>query len=564
MKISLKFFFIGCLALLPWMAGANDEMTQTFDEIFSELDSPNKPAVVVALLRKDKIIYQKSFGSTDLEYKKAATIDTKFQVDTLAWEFIAYATLMLEQKGKIRLDDDIRKYLPELPAFDGKITINHLLSSTDGIYGYKVLKSLAGWDSKESNQPQAALELIKRQKTLNFRPGTMFSAGGNTRLILLAKIVEVASGQTFDAFCKAQMFDPLGMSNTLFVYDRDALVENTAVPYRSVGNGLYKKDYGSADAAGPVNLYTSIKDLAVWRATLSSRAAGMQSLANKLDLPIRLDNGKIIKDISSISIYGQQHVGKERGIPKIYQLGSFGGYASSIFRFPAQDITVMVLSSGLAYNGSYGMRLASILLKDDFTEAETIDYGSIKSADLSLEQLQKFVGNYWSEERAIPAKTYVKNGVLHYSRLEGNERVLIPLGDAVFQMKIDGDDEYHIKFVDGKRMEFSMAGSDPVVFEPHAPVLYSESELRQFAGTFHNEELNASFVIRENKGMLVATSLRSGDINLKPVKADVFYGNKSFMGGVQFKRGAKNQVLGFQVVVDEVRKLEFKRIRAVE
>jgi CubicO group peptidase (beta-lactamase class C family) len=555
MKVHNKYLLIGCLVLLPFTARAND--VQAFDNIFTDVNSPDKPAVAVALLKKDKVIYQKSFGSANLEYKAAATVDTKFQVDTLAWEFIAYATLLLEDQGKIRLDDDIRKYLPELPVFDHQVTINHLLSSTDGIYGYKVLRSLAGWESKTAGQQQAVMQLVKRQKSLNFRPGTEFSPGGNTRLILLANIVEAVSGQSFDAFCKTHIFEPLGMTNTLFVYDDQTVLGNVAVPYRDAGKGVYKLDYGSSSAAGPVNLYASIKDLATWRSHVLSRAE-----ASRLDRPIKLDSGVVIRDISSISIYGQQHAGKERGIAKIYQLGSFGGYASSIFRFPAQEITVIVLSSGLAYNGSYGMRLAATLLKNDFLEEETIDYSKIKRVALPPEQLKKFEGNYWNKERGIPAKAYVKNGVLHYSRVEGTERVLIPLDETLFQMQIDGDDHYHIKFV-GQNMHFSMSGSDPIIFEPHIPAQYTRTELAQFAGVFYSDELNSSFVLEEHNGILTASNIRVGQIKLKPVKKDVFYGDKSFMAGVQFKRGKNNDVLGFQVVVDEARNLEFKKIPTV-
>lgn len=561
---TLKKIIAGPLMLWAAIAHADVEVTpatvQAFDQVFRELDSPDKPAVAVALFKKNQLIYQKAFGSSNLEFKVAATVDTKFQIDTLAWEFIAYATLMLESQGKLALNDDIRKYLPELPEFADKVTINHLLSSTDGVYGYKVLKALAGWEPLGADQQQNVMALIKRQKDLNFRPGTMFSPGSDTRLILLAKMVESISGQTFDAFCKAKIFDPLGMSNTVFLSDGGTLLANTATPYRDVGKGVYKMDYGSRSVPGPVNLYTSIRDFSTWRSAILSPKGSMTSPASKLGLPIKLDNGDIIKDISSISIYGQQHAGKERGIPKIYQLGNHGGYASSIFRFPQQDITVMVLSSGLAYNGSYAMRTASILLKDDFTEAETIDYSKIKSVPLSTGQLQKFAGNYWSPTRALAARVYVRDGALYYSRLEGSERALIPLGASLFQMKIDGDDEYHIQFK-GKAMHFSMAGSDPVIFEPYTAVSYTPAELAQFSGIFYSEEINATFVVDASSGALNAQSLQVGKVILKPVKADVFYGDKSFMAGITFDRDKRKQIVGFHVTVDEVRHLKFKKLR---
>lgn len=562
-----EYLMLGLLLLLSFSASANNGTepipTEEFDQIVSELNSPNKPAFAVAIFKKDKLIYEKAFGSANLEYKIPATVNTKFQIDTLAWEFIAYSVLKLEEQGKIKLDDDIGKYIPGLPDFATKITVNHLLSSTDGLHGYKVLKSLSGWEPTGTKQHNTVLELVKSQKKLNFKPGDVFSPGGDTRLILLAKIVEVVSGKPFDEYCKHDIFAPLGMTNTAFLYG-DAPPVNTAVPYRDDGKGAYKIDYGSGSVPGPVNLYSSIRDLAIWRSTILSDALGGKAAATKLNAPIKLDGGKIIKDIASISTYGQQHAGKERGIAKIYQIGSFGGYASSVFRFPDQDITAVVLSSGLGYNGSYGMRIAATMLKNHFLEPETIDYDKIESVKLSLAQSQKYEGVYWSNERALAARVHVKNDVLHYTRTEADGRVLIPLSDSTFQMKIDGDDHYFIKFVDEKgitSMHFSMGESDPVVFEKYRAVSYAENELAQFTGTFYSEELNSSFVFIVNNGQLTANNVRVGPVTFKPVKIDAFSGNKSFMGGIQFHRNSRNQIIGFRVVVDEVRNLEFKKIR---
>jgi len=568
----IRHLILVLIASLPFSVSANNNIgpisSTAAEEIFREVNSPDKPAVAVVVLHKNKVIYEKAFGSANLEHKIPATVDTKFQVDTLAWEFIASAILMLEDQEKIKLTDDIRKYLPEIPDFGEKITINHLLSSTDGLHGYKVLKSLAGWQAGEPEQHKAILQLITRQKKLNFKPGEAFSPGGDTRLILLAKIVEVVSGQPFDAYCKSSIFTPLGMSNTLFVYDDAQPLNNTAVPYRNDGKGAYKNDFVSGKAPGPTNLYTSIRDLSIWRASLDSHVLSTKSLAARLDTPIRLDHGEIIKDISSISIYGQQHAGKERGISKIYQIGSSGGYASSIFRFPDQEITAIVLSSGLAYNGSFGMRLASTILENYFTEPATIDYDKIESVKLSAKQLQKYEGSYWSAARALPTKIEVKNGVLHYIRASGaGERALIPLGNSTFQMKIEGDDKYIVKFLkkkDGHTMHFMMADSDPIVFESYKEAAYTKNDLAQFAGTFHSEELNSSFTFKVENGILAANNVRTGTINLKPITSDIFFGNKSFMGGIKYSRGGNNEVDGFQVVVDEVRNLEFKKIRLDE
>jgi CubicO group peptidase (beta-lactamase class C family)/putative intracellular protease/amidase len=534
------------------------------DHIFSELQAANTPAVAVALLHQGKLIYEKAYGNANLEYRIPATVDTRFQVDALAWEFIAYATLLLEQQGKLKLDDDIRRHLPELPELGATISINHLLSSTDGLPGYKVLNALAGWNLKGNEQDRVILGLIKRQKTLNFKPGTEFSPGGDTRLILLAKIVEAASGMSFDAYSQSQIFSPQGMPNTLFLYDNATRPDNTAVPYRKDAKGAYHVDTGNGEVPGPLNLYTSIRDLSTWRLALLSNEPRRKALAAKLSALIRLDNGTVIRDISSISNYAQQHVGKERGMPKLYQMGSSGGYASSMFGFPGHDVTVIVLSSGLAYNGSYGMRLASLLLEKHFPEPEKIDYSKINRVKLSAAELQRYAGHYWSPKRAIATEVQLKDGVLMYSRVGGTaSRALIPLGGGAFQMVIEGDDHYRIDFVDrgnGRAMHFSMSGSDPVVFEAYQPVSYSEPALSEFTGTFYSDALDTGFVLAVQDGVLTAHNARAGAVALKPLKADLFAGDKGFMGGVTYRRDANNNVDGFEVNVDEVRHLKFRKL----
>jgi len=563
-----KYLSLWSLAALPFTTSAANVIdptsAQAIEKILSDVNSPDKPALAIVALKDGKVVYEKAFGSANLEYKIPATVDTRFQVDKMAWEFIAFATLTLEDQGKIGLDEDIRKYLPELPDFGAKLTVRHLLSSTDGLHSYKVLKSLGGWESREPEQYKTILQFIHKQKALNFKPGTAFSPGGDTRLVLLAKIVEAVSGQPFEVFCQDQIFTPLGMKNTTFVSDSGLPLANTAVPYRAGEKGAYRADFGSG-IAGPANLYSSVRDLSLWRAHLSSQAPGVKAIASKLNTPVRLDDGTIVKDISSISNYGQHHVGQERGIPKVYMIGAYGGYASSIFSFPAQRLTVITLSSGLAYSGSYGMRLATVLLEDQFPEPASIEYDKITAVKLPVQQLQKYEGSYWNSVRALAGKVYLKGSTLYFSRAEGAEgREMIPLGDGLFQVKVEGDDKFLVRFVaseQGLELHYTMSGSDPSVYKSYKPTTYTKDEQAQFSGTYYSEELDSSFVIAPGPDTLMATNLRVGTVNLTPRSRDLFAGDRRFMAGVKFMRGKNGEVTGFQVVIDEVRNLVFKKLR---
>lgn len=563
-----KHVVLACLAWFALAANASNVLdpatTQAVERILSNFDSPDKPALAVTVIRGGKPILERALGSVDLESKTPATVDTKFQVDSLAWEFIAYAVFMMEEQGKITLDDSIGKYLPELPAFARQVTIKHLLSSTDGLYGYKTLQSLAGWGTGAATQYKDVVRLLQSQKQANFKPGAAFSPGGDTRLLLLARIVEVTSGQLFDAFCKSQIFAPLGMSNTMFVYGTGRPLHNTAVPYRLDGSGLLQRDAGPANVAGPVNLYSSIRDFSIWRAWIASPPPGKQSLVNKLGMPIRLDNGTLIKDVSSITTFGQQHAGQERGLPKVYRIASFGGYASSVFHFPGNDLAVVVLSSGLSYSGYVGMQIANILLSDRFPEPPNIDYTKIKAVDVPLQRLQQLEGSYWDPTRAGAASVALKDKVLHYTRPRETEgRVLIPLGDARFQLQIDGDDSFMVRFVDNNKsgsVHYTMSGSDPIVLERYTPVAYTQAELGQFAGIFYNKELNASFILDAGSGTLVADNRRGAMVSFRSIGRDKFSGDQRFMGAITFERGKKGEIAGLRVMVDEVRNLVFQKI----
>lgn len=211
------------------------------------------------------------------------------------------------------------------------------------------------------------------------------------------------------------------------------------------------------------------------------------------------------------------------------------------------------------------MRLATVLLKDHFPQPATIDFGKIASVKLTARQMQKYEGDYWNPVRAISAKVHVKDGALHFSRTEGAEgRELLPLGGAVFQVKVESDDTFLIKFVEtasGLELQFTMDGSDPIVYQSYKPAPYTKDELAQFAGTFYSEELDSSFVLDAGPGGLTANNIRVGTVKFKPTNPDMFAGDKRFMAGIKFIRGKNRAITGFQVVVDEVRNLVFRKLR---
>lgn len=559
MKYSLsQLIGIACLTLLPQLASAQlDPAAQAaVDKVLADFKDPKRPALAIAVISKGSLIYQQAFGQAHLEYKVPATVDTRFHVDRLAWEFIAFAVLKLEQEGKFSLNDEVQKYLPALPNFGKPISINHLLSSTDGLHSYRILHAITGAKLTPADQKGQLPDYIQRQRQANLTPGQAYSSGADTRFVVLQKLIEVVTGQSFEAYCKTQIFEPLGMSNTLF--SAAAPLSNLAMPYSGDPKTGYSHSPGESAASAYASLYSSIRDMATWKRHILSHG-----LARKLHAPLQLDNGTAIRGASGATIYGQQHEGKERGIPKHFQTGSHGGYASTSIRFPEQDFSVIVLSSGLAYNGAYGMRLAFHFLENHFTEAETIDFTTIETAKLSAAQLQNIQSSYWSPLAAQASKIHLKDNVLHFSR-PGAEWEILPLSTALLQLKIPSDDKFLLQLTegrDGRQMKLSVTGSDPVVFNAYQPASYTKAELAQFTGTFFNRDFNTMVELVEADGVLTARNGHIGTVNFAPVHGDIFTGDKNFLSGVKFIRTGQ-AVSGFQILVDGARHLEFTKLRS--
>lgn len=555
------FFLLFTPVVVMSQENANS-IEESIDARFEQWDSPDQPGIAMTILHKGKVIYKKAFGSANLEHNIPVTTNTKFQIAGMSKHFTAFAILLLEEQGKLSLEDDVRKYLPEFPDFGKTITIRHLITLSSGLHGYWPLKSIAGWSQSDIFTNEQAMEMISRQKKLDFDPGTDFSYN-NTEITLLAMIVSKASGKSFATFTKEHMFDPLNMSNTAFLEDYETLVDNVAISYQPDGDGFKKSDlnYG---IAGPTNLYTSIEDMLLWERNLISPKIGSLDLIKKLNSPATLKNGKTFDPTYGRLTLGQQFINSERGLGELYQTGSLGGYSSAIFKFPTEKFVAIVMSNnGMGYNGYLAMLTAHSLLEDKFTEPVSIDFENMKTLKLSRKKLEKFEGNYWNPKSAYSRRIYLKDDTLRYFRGVDNESTIIPITNNTFQMMTRWDDVIIIKFENqnGKSlMKMTFGESDPLISERYEPINYSKEQLEAFTGTFLCEELNASYSFEARGEKLIAKNIRVSDTEFTAVRKDVFEGDKWFLGGIEFERDENQNIIGFRLFTDGVQNLRFKKV----
>lgn len=549
----MKKIFIFLLVCLVQTSIAQD--SESIDALYSEFDS-NHPAVATVVLHKGKVIYQKAFGRNHLDHNAPATIDTKFQLAGLSKHFTAFATLLLEEKGLISLNDDIRKYIPDLPKYDDIITIDHLLSQTNGLPDFWALKNIAGWHRDDVFTQAHAMKIIKQTKP-GFKPGEDYIYS-NTNSLLLTEIIAQVSGKSYAQFLKDDIFEPLDMTNSVVLDDFEQYIPNVAASYEPTEDG-FKQSALNYGIVGPTNIYSSVSDLAKWELNLLTPKVGTKKLIEKLYAESTLNNGETLNPLFGRITFAQQLLHQERGIPKYYQTGSLGGYAGSIFKFMDSEFTVIVLSSGVPYNGYLGMQSAYLFIEDQFTEPASTNFAELKTLKVSEKQLKKYESIYWNERSGYSREIAVRNDTLRYVRSGGRESALLPVEKNKFQMMLGGDEKIFVSFGDNKKaqtMAFSQGEASPIQFESIIPFSASISDLKNLTGIYYCESLNTVYEFSVENDKLVANNMKVGKVIFNPILEDVFESNSWFFPRIEFKEDKS----GFSLNSEEVRNLFFKKL----
>jgi CubicO group peptidase (beta-lactamase class C family) len=248
------------------------DTTRLIDEIFSNWNNAT-PGGSVLVAKADKIMYQKAFGLADLEHNTPNTTETIFEAGSVSKQFTAASILLLSTEGKLSAQDDVRKYIPELPVYDAPILIQHLLNHTSGLKDWGVIGSLTGYPRTTRVYTQAlALEIICKQKSLNFTPGTEYSYS-NSNYSLLVTIVERVSGMSLAEFTRTRFFDPLGMKHTKWRNNFREVIPNRAVAYSRTASG-YEQQMPFENIHGHGGLLTTPADLMKWNTLLVTHAIG--------------------------------------------------------------------------------------------------------------------------------------------------------------------------------------------------------------------------------------------------------------------------------------------------
>jgi hypothetical protein len=429
---------------------------------------------------------------------------------------------LLAKQGMLSLDDNIRKFVPELPDYGHPITVRHLIHHTSGLRDYLSLLGIAGIDYGTYHQDDV-IELIARQRELNFPPGEEYLYS-NSGYFLLAVIVERASGKSLREFAEENIFKPLGMKNSHFHDDYRMLIKNRASGYFLAEKGKYRNFISTFDCVGSGGLFTSVEDLYLWDQNFYHCKVGGKDLIDLMHTKGKLNNGKELDYAFALGI------SKYKGLRTVSHGGALGGYRSALVRFPEQNFSVICLSNLSSFNPSrIAQQIAGIYLADQFTEGkakpEAKPVEKVKFIKLPKKKLQEKAGAYINPKDGTVIRLDLRGNTL-ILELSGKRFTLAAVNQTDFQVS-RAPVEMVLKFEKQKKgkqmlMHIYRDREKSETYEFFKPVKPTAEQLKKYAGDYYSDELQVTFRLILKEGKLRFVHKNAPESSLQPTLKDKF------------------------------------------
>ena len=311
------------------------DLETQIDAFYAPWNQGETPGCAVGVVHQGKLVFAKGYGLASLEHQVPFKPETVSDIGSVSKQLTCFGIVLLAQEGKLKLDDDIRKYLPEVPDFGATITIRHLMNHTSGLPDIYATESIRGYRAGDGILQEDALSLVRNLKELNYPPGDQYLYS-NTAYMLLTDIISQISKQSFESWMQENIFRPLGMTNTYIMDKRGEVFPNCAASYSKEKDGSFVQIYDNSTVQGAGGVYTTISDLAKWMNNLRDPKLGGKSALEEMMTKGVLNNGKTINYALGIN------VDTYRGLKRIEHTGSSAGYRTLMSYFPEQDLGFLV------------------------------------------------------------------------------------------------------------------------------------------------------------------------------------------------------------------------------
>lgn len=528
--------------------------TARIDEVFVRFAGNDSPGCAAGVYRNGQVVFARGYGMADLERGVPITPATLFDLGSTSKQFTAAAIALLVADGRIGFDNEARRYVPELPAYQPPITVDQLVRHTSGLRDYIGILNLGGRRTDDASDDQDALDAIVRQRALNFAPGTRWDYS-NSGFFLLSVIVKRVTGQTLAEFAAERIFRPLGMERTHYRDRHLALLRGRALAYSPGDEGELENDVPNWDQLGDGAVWSSVDELVRWDRNFDEGTVGGAELRRQLLEPGRLADG-------SPHSYGRGlFVDRYRGLERFHHGGAWGGFRAMYMRFPSERTGVAILCNvATAGTPNLAERVADVVLEGRFPEPAKALAGPDSKAAAPAARVDpvRYVGLYYS-----PAE----EGVVRVAA-RGEGLVARVPGGALPLSPADGDRFDAIGYPaalafagpagrPADTLRLLVQGEPRGVFTRVIPAVPGPAELAAYQGEYYSPELDATWRIVLEGDSLRVVARGQPRQGLEPAMADGFVGQGFF----RFTRDSRRRISGFVLSISRVRGLTFERRR---
>lgn len=529
------------------------QLESKIDSLFTEYS--NSPGLAVGVYSKGEILFKKGYGIANLDYDIKITPETVFDIGSVSKQFTAACIVLLENEGKLSLDDDIRKYVPEISEFDeGKITIRNLLHHTSGLRDYLGLMYLSGISYDDTFTEENGLDILARQNELNFIPGSEFLYS-NSGYLTLAIIIRRVSGESIGSFAQKNIFTPLEMKNTFIYEDGAKVVKNRAIGYSKEGDEYKREHHFYFVVGGDGQVYTTVEDFFKWSENFKNNNLGNDSFLNKMLTKGILSNGESID-----YALGLFH-GSYKNHKTIAHGGAWGGFRANYLQFPEEDLAIAIMSNlGNVNAGQKAKQIADLILQDKFDKK--VEESEKESPKIEIPKtifsLTQLVGDYEIQPGVIASFTIKNDSLNVFQNWNKSTYNIIKISGNTFQ--ISGNEDLSFLFSnlkDGFTQTLTvLQGAREKIAARKKEVDTSGISLNDYTGSFFSKELDVTYIFEiENEVLKVSIEEKQRNMDCTINEIDQF---TIEFGLIRFQR-TDGQISGFELDSGRVKNLKFNK-----
>jgi CubicO group peptidase (beta-lactamase class C family) len=535
---------VALLVMLTAAAPLAAQQDPRIDSVFSAWQRTDGPGCIAGVRQNGTTLHLQAYGMANLEYGVPLTPESVSESGSVAKQFTAAVLLLLEQQGKLSLDDDIRKHVPQVPDFGRRITLRNFLTHTSGIRDQWALLALAGWPpGTQVHSIDQIVHLVSRQQRLNFPPGELYLYS-NTGYTLLAAVVRNVTGQSLADWSREHLFRPLGMEHTQWRDDYRRVVPTRATAYSRGGGSAWVQDMPFTMVYGNGGLLTTVPDLLRWNDALSNGTAPLsRDLVRQMETPMRLNDGTTISYALGLG------VNTWRGVQEVSHGGATAGYRTQLSRWPERNLSIAILcNAGNANPAQYARQIAQRLLSLPAEEVAPAPAAAIAAAELAP------LAGTWRDtlwDRSVIFS--VQDGKLMASA-GGPATPFTHLGSLRFWSPVAGE----VKFErNGSTWRLVQQLDGRHEYVRQNPVEPGSVNLADYAGRYRSDELDVTYQIQPLGERLTLKRGWESAAPLLPIYPDGF----SVQGRtIRFMRDAAGRVTGFRVFAGRALDVRFTRL----